>query len=374
MSSEPEPSRTDPVDAVVLAGTRGSQPFSVGRSGPTPKPLLEVGGEALVTRATRAALGAAGVGRVYVVGEVDSLGLALAGLLAEHPQRLRLVGEGADILDNCRRAFFHHLLPERGFTQAAGLELTEEPIAAFRAQHPEAVGVGMLVVASDLPFLQASDLEQFLRAAPAGVALVAGLCDHAALERLQRELGTAIVLDRWKLGAIPLRRCDVRWNNLWLGRPLMAHPAVYSLLDEIYSHRWLLDQDGRILWPNWWANLRALARHSARVNGRLRFARGFVNALGIMLTTGLARWLRRAGRWAAWPFRLLLGQQDLEFVVSLLLGVPIRVDISANVAPAIDIDVPESYQALVADDQRDYRRLVEYLGRSPAGPGVSAGS
>lgn len=374
MSSNP-PSQSPPeqVDALVLAGSRGGTAFRTLEGEAVAKPYLRLGGQSLVSRAAAAVLGTPGIGRVFVVGEPAGLQRHLAPLAVRHGERLVLVPEGADILDNCLLAYFDHMLPARGYAAAAGLGRAPERLRRFRQQHPAAAGLGMLVVTSDLPFLTSADVEHFMRRAPADVALVAGLCDHAELERMQQALGSRTVLDRWKLGAIPMRRCDARWNNLWLARPLLGDPVLYSLLEDIYARRWLLDQAGRILWRNWFGILRAVAGHSLRMPGRLRFLRGVFNAFGLMMATGAARWTRRLARWLARPFRLFLGQSDLEFAVSLLLGTPARMVISRRVAPAIDIDVEDSYRSLAADGEDGYRRVAHYLdldtSAAPAGDG-----
>ncbi len=374
--TEPEQDGAEAVtDAVVLAGSKGSLRFTSIEGQQMAKPFLRLGGEAMVSRSVEAALQAAGVGRVYVVGDPEALAECLRELVEQHGDRLVLVPEGENLLDNCLRAFFDHLLPGQGYADAVGIGNDPERVSAFQASHPEALQVGALLVTSDLPFLSVEDVEAFLASTPAGVAVTAGICDHAELERMQAALGHQTVLDSWKLGAIPLSRREVRWNNLWLVRPLLASPVLYRLLEEVYEHRWLLDQDGRILWHNWWAILGSLARHSVRVRGRLRFIRGLGNALLLMLTTGLVRWTRRAGRFLAAPFRWLLRKRDFDFTASLLIGAPARMQLSPDVAPAIDIDVEEIYQALVADGEENYRRVARYLGRLPeaqADPGADA--
>ena len=311
-------------------------------------------------------LGARGVGKVFVVGEPASLGRILEPLQAEFAGRLEVVPEGRDILENCLRAFFLHLLPGRGLAGSEGLATDLSSIGAFQRQHPEAKELGALVVTSDLPFIAAEDIEQFLDQAPDGAAIVAGLCDHAELDRMQLALGSQTVLDQWKLGAIPLRSREVRWNNLFLARPLVADPVMYTLLKELYTHRWLLGQDGKVLWRNWLAILRAFARYSVRVRGRFRFFRGLFNFTGMMFSMVMARLVRRANDWIAKPFRMFLGRRDLEFTASLLVGAPALTALCKNVAPAIDIDVEESYRALVADGGENYLRVARYLGRLTA--------
>ena len=120
MSSETT-NTTDTIDAVVLAGSRGTANFATVDGATVPKPFLEIGREPLVFRVVRAVLGARGVGKVFVVGEPASLGRILEPLQAGFAGRLEVVPEGRDILENCLRAFFLHLLPGRGLAGAEGL-------------------------------------------------------------------------------------------------------------------------------------------------------------------------------------------------------------------------------------------------------------
>lgn len=354
-------------DAIVLAGARNTKPFRSLSGALTPKPLLPVGGQALLLRSVRAALGARGVDRVYVVGDLTAIGRVLEPNL-RRSDRLRLVPEGEDLADNCRRVFFGSILPDRGFPAA---DPSADALEAYRVAHPDACRLRVLVLTADMPFVDPVDVEEFLQAAPLDAALVVGLCDHAELERMQRDLGATTVLDRWKLGAFPLRQCDVRLNNLWLSRPLMISPRLHEVLNEIYANRWLFDQSGRVLWRNWWAILRSVSRHALRAERRGRFLRGLLNAAGAALAASLARALRRLGRPLAWPFRQFVSRRDIEFWSSMLLNAPARLLISASVAPAIDIDVEECYLALVADNEESCGRIARYLGRAPAGAGPS---
>ena len=127
----------DMLDAVVLAGSGGAAKFATVDGATVPKACLEVGREPLVRRAVRAVLGARGVGKVFVVGEPASLGRILEPLQAGFAGRIEVVPEGRDILANCLRAFFNHLLPGRGFADAA--DLATDP-TSIRAGPVEAGG------------------------------------------------------------------------------------------------------------------------------------------------------------------------------------------------------------------------------------------
>ncbi len=357
----------DPIelDAVVLAGTEGSAEFEL-ESGKVHKPFLEFEGQSLVLRVVKSVMKTPGLAKVYVVGDSVELKQALAPLLgAEHSGRLKIVRQTGNLVQNCLGTFFDHILVDRGFPEARGIWPDAVAVRHFVENNPEIKQTGVLVVTSDLPFLASEDLKSFLAEIPQDASLCAGLCDHGELEKMQEALGNETVLDRWKLGAIPIRARQVRWNNLWFAKPLMAHPGLYNLLQDVYSHRYLLNSDGRVRWSNWWSIIRAVAHYGFRVRGVARFGRGFLNLAGLMLASGLARWAGRAGKYLAWPFRTVLGQGDLEFVASLVLGVKTSLLIGTHVAPAVDIDVPESYLALSAHGEENYRRVLRYLGRNP---------
>jgi CTP:molybdopterin cytidylyltransferase MocA len=366
MSSNSFAPAEESIDAVVLAGTRGGRPFDLdGRK--VAKPYLSVGGEPLVRRVVRAVLGARGVGLVFVVGQPDALQHALEPLLDGCSGRIRLVAEGEDILQNSYRAYFRHLLPGRGFAAVESEELDAGLLREYQKNHPECRRTPALFVTSDLPFLTSEAIDAFLGQAPDDAAVAVGLVDHRELERMRVVLGEQTTLDLWKLGAIPLRNAAVRMNNLFLLRPFLADPAVYSLLDTLYSHRWLLRQDGSVQFSNWWAIAKGVIGYSFRLRGRLRFFRGLINFIPAVIALCLARLTSRVGRWLSWPFRLFLSRRDMEFVGSLMFGGRGYLTVSRGPGPAIDIDVKEAYLSLIRNEEESFRRVARYL--NEIGPG-----
>ena len=373
MSFVPSP---DSIDAIVLAGTRGGKPFDLdGRQ--VAKPYLPVGGEPLVRRVVRAVLGAQRVGLVLVVGQRDALEQALEPLLIENTDRIRLIDEGEDILQNCYRAYFQELLAARGFEAVKSPRVDTGRLRKYQKDHPECLRTPALFVTSDLPFLTSEAVDGFLERVPDDAAGTIGLVDHRELERMRVVLGEQTTLDLWKLGAIPLRNASVRMNNLFLMRPFLADPVVYTLLETLYSHRWLLKQDGSVYFKNWWAIVKGVVSYSFRLRGRLRFWRGFFNFIPAVVALCLARLTSRVGRWLSWPFRLFLSRRDMEFVGSLMFGGKGCLTISRGPGPAIDIDVKESYLSLVRNDEESFRRVARYLneigpGKVPVPPKLSA--
>jgi molybdopterin-guanine dinucleotide biosynthesis protein A len=366
MSSMSFASPEEPIDAVVLAGTRGGRAFDLdGRQ--VAKPYLTVGGEPLVRRVVRAVLGARRVGFVFVVGQQNALQQALEPLLFENSGRIRLIDEGEDILQNCYRAYFLNLLPARGFEAVKSPRVDAGQLRVYQKDHPECRRTPALFVTSDLPFLTSEAIDAFLQRAPDDAAAAVGLVDHRELERMRVVLGEQTTLDLWKLGAIPLRNASVRMNNLFLVRPFLADPAVYTLLETLYSHRWLLKQDGSVHFSNWWAIAKGIVSYSFRLRGRLRFWRGLFNFVPAVLALCLARLTSRVGRWLSWPFRLFLSRRDMEFVGSLMFGGKGCLTISRGPGPAIDIDVGEAYLSLIRNDEENFRRVARYL--NEIGPG-----
>ncbi len=360
----PEPTAqsklVSPIDAIVLAGTHGARPFEInGRV--IGKPYLTLGGEPLVLRAVRAVLESKRVGQVFVVGDFELLTRALEPLRAIARDRLQVVQEGSDILDNCYRAFFLHLLPAHGLPAVESPQFDYAIMSDYQKRHPEAAAVSSLFMCSDLPFIRATDVDSFLAEAEADVTLTFGLVDHGSLERLHSDMRAFGALETLKLGALLLREHAVRINNLFLVRPLRADPMLYESLKDLYNHRNLLTSEGGVSWQNWWAIGRSILRHSRKVRRPIRFVRGLIGLVTAILALTLARSTYRISRSLSRPFRMLIGQHDIEFILSLLTDTPVRLNVNPRLGPAIDIDVEESYQTLARHGEENFQRVVRYL-------------
>lgn len=350
----------DRVDAVVLAGCRGTPVFDLDGE-PVHKPFLVLGGEPLVRRVARALLAASRVRKVVVVGPEERLASALRPLAERHPDRLLVADEGQDLLDNCYRAFFLHLLPALGFEAPASRRLDPGLLADYRERNPAARDLPTLFVTSDLPFLATASIDAFLAQAPPDVEMAMGMVDHRALEQVREALREKTSLDSWKLGFLPLYEAPVRLNNLFLVRPLRIEPANYTLLHKLYAHRWLLQRDGSLHARNWWDMARAMIGYSRKSAGKWRVLRAVVNFIPAVFAMILARLTQRVGRWLSWPFRLFLRKRDMEFIGSTMFAVRGYLLVSSDPRPAFDIDVEDSYTSLVRDGEREYTEIQRYL-------------
>lgn len=348
------------VDAVVLAGCRGTPAFDVDGE-PVHKPFLVLGGEPLVARVARVLLAADRVRKVVVVGPREALESALDPLGARHRERLLVIDEGQDLLDNCYRAFFLRLLPALGFEDPGSSHLDPAALTAYRGRNPAARDLPALFVTSDLPFLTTGAVDAFVEQAPRDVDVAMGMVDHRELERMRDALREKTALDSWKLGAIPLYETPVRLNNLFLVRPLRVEPALYTLLRLLYAHRWLLQRDGKVYSRNWWDMARAMIRYACKVGGVWRVLRAVINFVPAVVAMYMARLTQRVGGWLSWPFRVFLRKRDMEFIGSRLFRVRGYLLVSSDPGPAFDIDVEESYTSLVRDNEREFAEIQRYL-------------
>jgi hypothetical protein len=360
--STPQSEVLSKVDAVVLAGTRGARHFEINGQ-IIGKPYLMLGGEPLVLRVAREVLTSASIGQVFVVGDIELLSQALLPLRAGAKERLQLIQEGGDILDNCYRAFFRHLLPARGLPAVESPQFDYAVMSAYQKRYPEAASVSALFLCSDLPFIRGTDLDSFLEQTESDVTLTFGLIDHLNLQRLHSDLGEVAALEELKLGALLLREHAVRLNNLFLVRPLLADPILYDILGDLYAHRNLLTSEGRVNWQNWWAIGRSIAHHTRRVHRRMRFVRGLVNFVPAMLALMLSRSAYHVSRLLSRPFQMLISRRDIELILSLLADTKVRFIVNPKPGPAIDIDVEESYQTLARNGEENYKRVLRYIER-----------
>ncbi len=352
-------------DAIVLAGTYDSLFVEVGGN-PVAKPFLELGGLPLVVRTVDALLRAEGIREVFVVGERAALDEALECRAGQAAGRLHVMQQAQGILDNAYRAFFHGVLPSRGFPAPPADRFEPGPVGEYLQSHPEAAGVPALFLTADLPFISPQDIEQFLRAVPERAALAVGVVDWSLLARHFEELGVGPEqLFRWKLGGIPLRGLKIRITNVFFARPASADPRLYGLLDRVYGNRWLLDERGKPRAANWKRITSAVLSHSRVVNPWWRHARAVVNVVPTALAGLIARALDGGCAPLAWPARLLLGKKDVEFTASLLLGVEAVMVQTASWGAAVDVDVEQTYRFLAGDGERAWRQLSAEL-ESPA--------
>ena len=154
------PSFSEPIDAVVLAGTHGDPSRWIeGRN----KAFLEVGGQPLLQHVIDALLGAQSIADIFVVGPTEEMREALAGVAP----RVHLIQQIGDMGTNCW----------------AGIEASEE----LRGGDCDPMRP-LVVISSDVPIISATSVDDFVtrcadddQASDSPYALMVGLTDEVGL-------------------------------------------------------------------------------------------------------------------------------------------------------------------------------------------------
>ena len=292
------PSFSEPIDAIVLAGTHGDPSRLIqGKN----KAFLNVDDRPLLRHVIDALLGTQSVADIYVVGPIDQMSKALPGV----PERVRLVEQQGNMLGN-GLAGVH--------ASEGQMNTARDPLRPF------------LVISSDLPLVSSIALDDFVarcadddKAADSAYGLMIGLVDEAALAPFSE---TEIVRP-----FVELEFARIRLANIYVGRPWAL--TNLQFLQTGFGFRkavnWknvlgltlsFLSQPGG--WQAAWLTLRLQATLLAARRGR-----------------HLYRWLRR------WNTR-----ERVEAYTSKVLGGPVRLVISPFGGLSLDVDDEEDFRKL----------------------------
>lgn len=295
-----------PLDAIVLAGTHQNPRRLVNGVN---KAFLSIAGRPLVRHVVDALDGAAGVGRIYVVGPVPELRAALGDV-----DSVRCVAQEGKMLSNSWAAI--------RAAEAARGDLDE------RAVHNRP----LLLISCDLPLIVPEGIDDFiaraarLDAEPGGPqALVVGVCDEPALEPFYGD----DALPGIQRPLVQLKEARMRLANVYVTRP--RHLAHSEFLQTSFSLRKAKD------WRNVMKLVFALFSQqggwqAAWLTCRLQLA--------AILSKGGGRWYRRVREGNTLT--------RVEKGVSTVLGGPVRV--AATPWGGLSLDV---------DDEEDFRLLSE---------------
>ena len=298
-----------PLDAIVLAGTDDNPRRMIRGQN---KAFLEIRGKPLVLRVVEALLEARTVGRVYVVGPLDRLRAALAGL----PDRVQAVAQVGKVVANAWAATHA--------SEAWQLENEGNPVDPERP---------LLVLSSDLPLVSPAAVDDFVQrcaavegAASEGNAIVCGVAEEASLRQYYPVNGKLGIIRPY----VNFSDCRVRLANIYVGRPRKLTNQRFlqtgfehrkaARLKNVLALAWdFLKQPAG--WRAAWMSLRMQATLMAERSGSRLYAR------------------LRAGN----------SLRETEEVTSKVLGGPIRVVITPYGELSLDADNEEDFHVL---DQR----------------------
>ncbi len=296
--NEQLPSFSEPIDAIVLAGTHNDPSRWIeGRN----KAFLEVGGRSLLQHVIDALLGAQSIADIFVVGPAEELRAASAGAA---PQ-VHLIEQQGDMGTNCW----------------AGIDASD----ALRGGDRDPMRP-VVIISCDLPIISATSIDDFVtrcadddRASVNPYALMVGLVDEAGLAPFDTT-GMArpfveFAFARARLANIYVARPRQLSNQAFLQTGFGFRKAIHwrNVLGLALS---VLSQDGG--WQAAWMTLRLQATLLAARRGGPMY-----------------RFLRR------WNTR-----DRVEVRTSRVLGGPVRLIVSPFGGLSLDVDNEEDFKIL----------------------------
>ncbi len=292
------PSFSEPIDAIVLAGTHNDPSRWIeGRN----KAFLEVGGRPLLQHVIDALLGAQSIADIFIVGPTEEMRAASAGVAS----RVHLIQQKGDMGTNCW----------------AGIDASDRQRGGDRdPMRP------LVIISCDLPIISATSIDDFVtrcadddQASDNPYALMVGLVDEAGLAPFDTT-GMArpfveFAFARTRLANIYVARPRQLANQAFLQTGFGFRKAIHwrNVLGLSVS---VLSQDGG--WQAAWMTLRLqVTLLAARRGGRL---------------------YRRLRRWNT--------RERVEVRTSRVLGGPVRLVVSPFGGLSLDVDNEEDFRIL----------------------------
>lgn len=308
-----------PLDAIVLAGTdRNPKRLIAGRN----KSFLEIDGKVLVCHVVDALLGAATIGRIFVVGPEDQLREALGSRT-----------EGITIV------------PQVGKMMAntwAGIHASEASCASGKDGQEPVRDRPMLFISSDLPLISPAAIDDFVSrcaredsASGKPWSLLAGVAEEASVRPYYPDGGRPGIVRPY----VHLNSGRMRLANIYVGRP-------YSL-----SHQEFLQTGFNYRKAKDWHNV-------------LRLTRSFFGQSGGWYAAWLTLRLQvtlMASRRGGWLYRRLRRGNTTERIErgsGSVLGGTVRIIVTPYGGLSLDVDDEEDYHILAL-------RFAEWLAVGP---------
>jgi CTP:molybdopterin cytidylyltransferase MocA len=326
------------LDVVVLAGTdRNPRRLIDGQN----KAFLPMDGRAMVRIVVDALLEAAHVNRIVVVGPVDRLSTALAGL----PRRVILVEQVGRMMRNAWAG-----------VRACGTSRAGSPERGSGSETP------MLLLTCDIPLLTASSVDDFVarcrdaeEKTGTQFALHTGINEETSLVPYYPKDGMSGI----KRPYVEFREGRYRLANIYIVRPHgLAHQDI---LDYGFSYRKAKD----------WRNVMKLAWSFFGRAGGWR---------AMWFTLRLQATLMAAQR-KGWLYRTLRSgntEKHIEGIVSQVLGGPVHLVDTPYGGISLDVDEDNDYRVLTQrfDEWQHYGPLTGPAdgARVPADQGATRGS
>jgi len=322
------------VNAIVLAGTSGTDPFELdGRK--INKQYIEICGKTLVERVVDAALDAERVGRVYVVGDVEKL----IPILKDKPdQRCVLVSQYSTIMENVCETFVRNIIPDI-VDEYARRYSAMDLIGKYSALREERV----LIIMSDILFPSAETIDKWLLQCTDDSDVEIGVTRKEAFDAFLKKYNLYDYDEnKFKTAFIPMGNVKIRISNINIIKPLKISKQLYTLGQKWYENRTFIDDQGKTNISAWRRYSRLLCIYarkciSSNVIRGIQVYRGLINAIlqGVFLIRAKNR--DKGCR--------LVNIKDSERAISWFCGLNFKFNISDSLS-MVDLDRIDTYRYL----------------------------
>ncbi len=297
------------VNAVILAGTKNCEPFTIGKEKEY-RQYLELENKPVISYVIDAALKAKRIDTIFIIAD---------------PKRISKV-----------------LNKYKGNARMHVVENQESLMQSLRYCFQEWTPKGILLP-SDAPFLQAKDIDNFINTVDPGVDYAMGFTDGRKMDALFNELSLYIKKEKIKYGLFPIYHAHIRISNLHYIDFTRITDQELALVQGVFDHRKLLKEDGRKERKNWrkiaWACLRYL--HQRKYHPAILFGSIVAGFYAFLIYCGH----KTKGTTLEKFYTFFLRPSFFAAIISMLTGGRIKCQIIVNrdLSPMLDIDVPETY-------------------------------
>lgn len=299
------------VNAIILAGTKNCEPFVIGKQQEY-KQYLELDKNTILSYVIDAALRAKRVDKIFIIAEPRRI----AKVLKRYKEKAR---ERIHVVENQE-------------------SLMQSMLYCFKDWTPKGI-----LLPSDAPFLQAKDIDHFIRFIDPKSDYVVGFTDGRRIDALFDKLSLYVKKEKIKYGLFPIHHAHIRISNLHYIDFTRITATELDLAQEVFDHRKLLKEDGRKERGNWrkiaWGCFCYL--HKRKYHPAILI--GSVAAAFYAILFYCAHKTR--GTKLEKMYTFFLRPRFIAIIITMLTGWRIKCQIIVNedLSPMLDVDVPETY-------------------------------
>ncbi len=293
------------LDAIVLAGThRNPKRLIAGKN----KAFLEIGGRPLIRHVVDALLEASQLDEIFIVGPVDQLDLALAGV----PSRVGTVRQEGKMLTNLWAGVY-----------ASESRHSDKPVESVHNRP-------LLIISCDLPLISGRSIDDFIYRSAAVdsdphqlVAMAVGVAEESGVNVFYPEEGAPGIIRPY----VELSFGRVRLANIYVARP--RNLAHQDFLQTGFAFRKAVD----------WRNVLLLGFNFLSQPGGWGAAWLTLRLQLTLMLSGGKGWLYR-------KLRIGNTKSRVEKSVGDVLGGKVRVVTTPYGGLSLDVDDEEDYRIL----------------------------